>query len=388
MRNVLTIFKKEWDRVIKDKRLVFTVIFLPGLMIFLIYSFMGTAMQNSQNNFTEVAIVNQTEDFKWLYRLNEDLANINVIEIEASAIGEYKELINQEKWALLIVFPENFESYDGVGEKPIVTIYSNPNDLTTSNVVNRFTNYLFAYQNSLSEILYGDTNYFYVDNEAPEPDENRLIGTIMGQLLPMLVIMFLFAGAMSIGPEAIAGEKERGTLSTLLITPIKRSELAMGKILSLSAIALLSALSSFLGITLSLPKLLNGTNADMSIYGVEHYFMILLILISTTFVIVGIISIISAFARSLKEATAYVTPIYILTILVSIGTSFSSAEPSVMMLLFPIYNSVQSLAMILSFSDNAWLFTIISSCVNLVYLIIFIAILNKMFNSEKIMFAR
>jgi len=146
MRNVLTIFKKEWDRVIKDKRLVFTVIFLPGLMIFLIYSFMGTAMQNSQNNFTEVAIVNQTEDFKWLYRLNEDLANINVIEIEASAIGEYKELINQEKWALLIVFPENFESYDGVGEKPIVTIYSNPNDLTTSNVVNRFTNYLFAYQ--------------------------------------------------------------------------------------------------------------------------------------------------------------------------------------------------------------------------------------------------
>jgi len=388
MRNVLTIFKKEWDRVTKDKRLVFTVILLPGLMIYLIYSFMGAAIQNSENNFAEIAVVNQTHDFESLYLLNENLSNLNVVEIEENAINEYKELINQEEWALLIVFPEGFEDFDGIGEKPVVMIYSNPNNLTTSNIVSRFTNYLFVYQINLSSELYGDTSYFHVNNEAPEPDQNRLMGSIMSQLMPMLVIMFLFAGAMSIGPEAIAGEKERGTLSTLLITPIKRSELAMGKVLSLSVIALLSALSSFLGIILSLPKLLSGANTDISIYSIEHYLMILLILISTTFVIVGIISVVSAFAKSLKEASSYVSPIYILTILVSIGTSFSNAEPRLLLLLIPIYNSVQSLTMILSFADNALMFTVIAASVNMLYLVMFIAILNKMFNSEKIMFAR
>jgi sodium transport system permease protein len=72
----------------------------------------------------------------------------------------------------------------------------------------------------------------------------------------MLIIMFLFSGAMSIGPDSIAGEKERGTIATLLVTPVKRSEIAIGKVMSLSIISLFSATSSFIGIMLSLPKLL------------------------------------------------------------------------------------------------------------------------------------
>ncbi|MFQ7035420.1 MAG: ABC transporter permease subunit [Candidatus Borkfalkia sp.] len=52
---------------------------------------------------------------------------------------------------------------------------------------------------------------------------------------------------MGIAPESIAGEKERGTIATLLVTPIKRSELVVGKVLSLSALSSLSAISSFIG---------------------------------------------------------------------------------------------------------------------------------------------
>jgi sodium transport system permease protein len=290
---------------------------------------------------------------------------------------------------MVIVFPVGIENYDGTGEKPIVEVYSNPNQLESSNVNNRFLNYLITYQEALSYELHGDTTYFMINQVQTELDENQLMGTVLSQLMPMLIIMFLFSGAMSIGPEAIAGEKERGTIATILITPIKRKELAMGKILSLSVLSLLSAVSSFLGIILSLPKLINQQDANMAIYGFNDYLLIFLVLFSTIFVIIGIISILSAFAKSVKEAGSYITPVYILTILVSITSSFSNnQDPSIYRFFMPILNSVESLRAIMTFSPNALMYTLITVASNVVYLAIFVAVLNKMFNSEKIMFAK
>lgn len=71
---------------------------------------------------------------------------------------------------------------------------------------------------------------------------------IFSSMLPMLLMIFLFTGCMSVAPESIAGEKERGTIATLLVTPVKRSHIAIGKIIALSIIALLSGISSTLGI--------------------------------------------------------------------------------------------------------------------------------------------
>jgi sodium transport system permease protein len=248
---------------------------------------------------------------------------------------------------------------------------------------------LITYQEALSYELHGDTTYFMINQVQTELDENQLMGTVLSQLMPMLIIMFLFSGAMSIGPEAIAGEKERGTIATILITPIKRKELAMGKILSLSVLSLLSAVSSFLGIILSLPKLINQQDANMAIYGFNDYLLIFLVLFSTIFVIIGIISILSAFAKSVKEAGSYITPVYILTILVSITSSFSNnQDPSIYRFFMPILNSVESLRAIMTFSPNALMYTLITVASNVVYLAIFVAVLNKMFNSEKIMFAK
>lgn len=389
MKNILTIFKKEWDRVIKDRRLVLMVILLPGLLIYMIYSVMGTMINNQTEVVSDIAIVNPEEDFRNIYELTEDMSLINIKEIDLTEVDLYKEKIDNEEWTMVIVFPENLSEYDGTGDKPVVQVYSNPNRLESSNVNNRFLNYLIAYQETLSYNLHGDTTYFYINQGQTELDESQLMGTVLSQLMPMLIIMFLFSGAMSIGPEAIAGEKERGTIATILITPIKRRELAMGKILSLSVLSLLSAVSSFLGIILSLPKLINQADANMAIYGFNDYLLIFLVLFSTIFVIIGIISILSAFAKSVKEAGSYITPVYILTILVSITSSFgSNQDPSIYRFLLPILNSVESLRAIMTFSPDALVFTLVTVAANIVYLTIFVAVLNKMFNSEKIMFAK
>ena len=117
--------------------------------------------------------------------------------------------------------------------------------------------------------------------------EEDISAQVFSMMVPMLMMAFLFSGCMAVAPESIAGEKERGTIATLLVTPLKRSHLALGKILSLSVIAILSGLSSFLGTMLSLPKLMGGGEMlKADVYGVKEYGMLLLVILSTTIMMV------------------------------------------------------------------------------------------------------
>jgi len=385
MKNILTIFKKEWDRVIRDKRLIITVMILPGLMIFLVYTFMGSAMQNMySDDVYDIAIVNPQVEFANIYETYEiastatdeeagSLQHLNVIEIDEDQISQYQLMIDDEEWDILISIDEGINDYTGAGQKPIVTLYSNPNNFSNSSVVNSFSNYVYYYRDYLSNELFGDTDYFGFWNIGTELNEETVSGTILSSLLPMLIVMFLFTGAMSIGPESIAGEKERGTIATLLVTPVKRREIAIGKVLALSVLTLFSAASSFLGIMLSLPKMLAfDDSVSTSMYAFGDYAMILLVLFSTVFVVVGIIAIISAYAKNLKEATSFIMPVYIITILVSISSMFGDgANQNLFMYCLPIYNTVQSLIAILTFEDMGYSFILITVLSNIVYVSFF-----------------
>ena len=208
-------------------------------------------------------------------------------------------------------------------------------------------------------------------------------------MVPMLMMAFLFSGCMAVAPESIAGEKERGTIATLLVTPLKRSHLALGKILSLSVIAILSGLSSFLGTMLSLPKLMGGGETmNVNVYGITEYAMLLLVILSTVLVIVAVVSIISAFAKNVKEATGWVTPIMIVSMLFGVTTmveSLSKTEP--VWFLIPLYNSAQCMSGIFSLEmDMVNIAVTVAS--NIVYAGIGVVVLTKMFDSEKVMFSK
>ena len=140
----------------------------------------------------------------------------------------------------------------------------------------------------------------------------------------MILLIFIFSGCMTIAAESIAGEKERGTLAKLLVTPTRHSSIAFGKILGLSVIGLLSGLSSFLGIMLSLPKMVQGMTQSDSvsalIYGPKEYLMLFLVIISTVLVVVGVLSVVSSFAKSVKEASLYATPLMIVASLLGLSS--------------------------------------------------------------------
>lgn len=391
-RNMLTIIKKEFARFFRDKRMVFTTILMPGLLIYLIYSFMGAGMMREfMTDDTYVAkayVQNMPEELAPLF------AQIAAVWTEVS--GEETEAVKvqiQDKGAdVLVVFPKGFtarvEAYDvHSGEvAPNVEIYYNSTESESVKLRGLLVDILNDYESSMAnrfDVNAGDEGY----DLATEKD---MTGQIFAMILPMLLMSFMFSGCVSVAPEAIAGEKERGTIATLLVTPMKRSALALGKIISLSCIALLSGLSSFLGTMSALPRMLGGAESGMNtaVYGFVDYVMLLGLILTTILVMVSLISVISAFAKSIKEASTAVSPLMILVIVISLTPMFGGdGERSLGWFLIPIYNSVLCIHGIFSFSCQASQIGV-TLVVNLLCAGALSWVLTRLFNSEKVMFSK
>lgn len=292
---------------------------------------------------------------------------------------------------MLLVFPADFSAsvakYEvSDGAAPNVAIYYNSTEAESAKLYGVIKGVLDAYEQGMA-------NKFDVNAGGEAYDlasEKDATGQVFAMLLPLLLMTFLFSGCISIAPEAIAGEKERGTIATLLVTPMKRSALALGKIVSLSAIALLAGLSSFLGTMLSLPNLMGGANSgmDASVYVLSDYLLLLCVILTTVLVLVALISIISACAKNIKEASTANAPLMIVSMGVSLSTMFGGeGAKSLGLFCIPLYNSVQCMHGIFSFqyAPEQIVVTMVS---NLVYAFLLTWVLTKLFNSEKVMFAK
>lgn len=366
-----------------------TTLLLPGLMIYILYSFMGDAL-GSQLNVTEdfqpaIRAVELSDSMRELFAQ----AGMEAEEIGADEQVDAMNAVQQEEIDLLIVFPQNFDAavraYDvSAGEAaPNIEIYYNSASADSSAAFEQVQGMLDQYESALSncfDINRGQEGYDLAD-------DRDLAGMTMASMMPLLILIFLFSGCMAVAPESIAGEKERGTIATILVTPIRRSELALGKIFSLSIIALLSGLSSTVGILLSMPKLMGGMEVNMNVYGASDYIMLGLVILSTVLFLIALISIVSAFAKTIKEAQTLVLPLMMIAMVVGVTSMFGSAQTQTALYLIPLYSSVQCMSGIFSFSFSL---VNMSVCVisNLLYTAILIFVLTRMFHSERIIFTK
>lgn len=395
MKNsILTIMRKEFTRFFTDRRMVLTTVIMPGLMIYLLYSFMGSGLasqfETADDYKANVYAVDLPESMR---PLEDGETPLQFTEISRNDLDKAKEELASSEAAfdVLAVFPEDFDvqvaAYDvAMGAKaPAVELYYNSTDTDSQSSYDMVTETLNTYESALAnkfDINPGGEGYDMATDED-------LSAQIFSMMVPMLMMVFLFSGCMAVAPESIAGEKERGTIATLLVTPMKRSHLAIGKIISLSVIAILSGLSSFLGMMLSLPKMMGGTEGvDASVYKMTDYILVLLVVLSTVLVIITIVSIISAFARNVKEAAGWVTPVMIISMLLGVTSmipSLCKTEP--VWFLIPLYNSVQSMNGI--FSMNADVLNIaVTVAANVCYAGIGVFVLAKMFDNEKVMLSK
>ncbi len=388
--NIITIIKKELARFFGDKRMVFTTVLMPGLLIYVVYSFMGGAMGDmfgvDEDYVPTVNVVNISASFEGFTAG----VPMEITKISEAEIPDAKDKLEKKELDLLVVLPENFDedvaTYSTTMSRlaPQVELYYNSTRNESAAVFSTVSELFNQYESSLA-------NKFDV-NPGEEPydmaTEKDATGFMFSSMLPLLLMIFLFSGCMAVAPESISGEKERGTIATMLITPIKRSELAIGKIVSLAIISLLAGASSALGTMLALPKLMGGATEGMSAayYSVTDYLYLAAVILSIVLLFISLISIISAYAKTIKEATTAVMPLMILVMIVGVTGMFSGgAKEQLYFYVIPIYNSVQCMIGIFSFEVNA-LHVLVTVGVNILLSVAFGFVLTKMFNSEKYMF--
>ncbi len=390
MRNgVLTIMKKELDRFFGDRRMVFSIL-MPGILIYVMYCFMGVAMGDAfgvDEDYTPtVRAAGLPASMEAL--LQQTGFAVTAGEDEAAA----REAVAAQTLDLLLVFPEDFDRITADYEvssglpAPNVEIYYNSAATSSAMAYQAVTGLLDAYEDQM-------VNKFDVNAGGGAYDLATVedtAGSIFSMMMPLLLMMFLYSGCAAVAPESIAGEKERGTIATMLITPIRRSHIALGKILALAVIAMISAASSTVGTILSLPKMMGGLTdtVNAAIYGVREYLLLAAVILSTVLVMVTIISLLSAFAKTIKEAQTYAVPFMLLVMLLGISGMFgSSGEQRLWTYCIPLYNSVQCMTGIFSFSVLPT-GVAVSLGVNAAVTLAGVLVLARMFNSERIIFAK
>ena len=391
--NVFAMMKKECARLFGDKKLLFSGILLPGLLIYIMYTLMGSWM----SSLTDV-----NEDYKYkIYALNmpasvsaalsEAGAPVEITDISEPEIKSIQEKISGKDADLLITFPADFDAavaaYDiaSGAQAPRIQIWSNGAKMESMQADDQMKALLTGYERSLVKKF--DVN---VDAEPGDYDLNTgtdFSAALMMSMIPMLFIMVMYQGCMAIAPESIAGEKERGTLGTLLATPAKRTNMALAKILSITVFGVLGAAVSFIGLMLSLPKMMaSNTAATMSSYSAADYLLIFAVAVSTVLVFVSVLSIMSAYAKSIKEANSYAAPLLFVSIVCGMSGMFTGGATSEFYYyLIPVFNSAQSLTGIFN-SDVSAVNIAVTVAANVAAALLCAGVLAKMFSSEKIVF--
>ncbi len=377
MKNVFTIVKKEFSRFFRDKRMILTVI-LPGIMIYVIYSLMGTVFANigaTPKDYKPKAYISGAPA-----SMSETLGLVLEVEGGIADVDSAKALVEDGTIDVAVVFPADFEDNYGGVKVPDVEIYFNSAEQNSSFAYNLVASVLGAFTKPAFTINAGGGIY----NLASEESSTK---QIMSMMVPVLMFALLASACMAVAPESIAGEKERGTMATMLITPVNRSEIALGKILSLTFFALLGGISSFIGVILSLPKLMGSSiNLGAVPYGVGEYFMLFGIIISVVLVIISAFSVLSTLAKSVKEAGALIGPMMMAVIVLGMVSIFAPSA-SVGLYAIPLAGSGLAMAAIMSMTASP-LGVALAIISNLVVAALLVVLLAFMFNSEKIMFKK
>lgn len=387
MREIFVIVKKEFKRFFTDKRMIMSLI-LPGVLIFVLYSlmgnFIGKAITLADDYEYVICVENESVTLDgYLSTLGFKYKKVNAPREEAE-----KKLVDKEI-DLYVSFSEDFDDAGADKAGKNVVIEYNSAKRESAKIYSALqTVYM---QNSVASV-----DYNYAINAGVEnPDmatEEDVVKMILTMFMPFILMVFLVTGSVSVASESIAGEKERGTIATLLVTPVKREYIALGKIIALTVTSLFSSLVSFVGIMASLPNLLqlerigDVTSIDLSVYGASTFVGILGIILITVMMFTMIMSILSTFAKSVKEATQFVTPAMIVVMLASVTSMIGGgkAVTNPALYLIPIYNCAQCLTMLFSgeFYGLCYLFTILSDAL---FVVLGVVLLAKMFNNEKIM---
>ena len=342
-RNITTVYLKELKDSLRDRRTLISVIVVPTIVMPLMFLIVGkvtaSSVAKAREDVPTVAVIGGTDSPEVLKRFRE-AKGLRVVDAQA----DWRDAIAAKTLRVAVDIPDRFAARLEAGEVPSVRIYHYQGELKSENgvrVVERFLAELredtVARRLAAAGLPKGAARPFEFRRENVAPPE-KVGGNLFGGLVPYLIILLCFTGAMYPAMDLTAGEKERGTMETLLCSPVPRVDLVLGKFLmvltgSVSAMVFV-LISTTASILIGGAALLSGgagTRSAVAAAGAMRppelpagplpiidplgIVGVMAMVVPVAVLFAALAFTVSLFAKSQKEAQSYLGPMIVLVIL-------------------------------------------------------------------------
>lgn len=215
----------------------------------------------------------------------------------------------------------------------------------------------------------------------------KKMGSFLGMFLPYIMILTLVAGAATIAADLVAGEKERRTLETLLVSSASRSEIVWGKYLTIFTMAMVNVTINLVSLSFSLRFLMSqsGLETQGLQLPISAFLILLLAMVPLASLFAALLLSISTFSRNMKEARTYEQPIMMVSMLLGMISFVPSIEINNLLALVPVVN-ISLLFKAVMINEYALSHLLLTIGTTLVLDAIAIWATVKLFNTESVLF--
>jgi sodium transport system permease protein len=217
--------------------------------------------------------------------------------------------------------------------------------------------------------------------------EAKVGGYMLSKILPLVVVIMVMLGAFYPAIDITAGERERGTLETILSSPVNRFDLMTGKVLAVSTLAAVTGMLNLISISLTMVegmRLIGGSQALQIPW--SRTIAALTMVVPSAFLFASVMVAIGAMARSFKEAQNLLTPIYFLCITPALIAGLGDYEMKGIALVVPGVN-VTLLARAIIVGDARPLAGLVVIVSTLFYGGLALSIAARLYDSERLLYA-
>jgi sodium transport system permease protein len=421
-RNVWTIFQREARDQLRDRRTLFMVLVLPLLL----YPILGLAILQLSATFDQKArtvvvlgsehlppsppLLNAVGDGfdPGLFSRPKDVA---LLKVERSTSGfDWRKPGAIRKGirggladAVIVVPPDVTGRIEAVGSVQLPILYDSTDEssqvtyLRVREVLEGWRDTIVKARLVIDKKPPEYTDAVDVKGEDVAPD-SEVGGSIWGRIFPFLLVIMALTGAFYPAVDLCAGEKERGTMETLLISPASRPEIVLGKfftvMLASMATALLNLVSMGLtGLRIAGQVAVSGSRAGGRIGTMiappspSSYFWMMLLLIPLSAFFAALCVALATMARSMKEGQYYMTPLYLISLPLILVTLAPEVSLNLFYSLVPITGvSLLLKALILGDYDAATRFFLPVLLPTLAYAWLALRWAVDLFNREDVVF--
>jgi sodium transport system permease protein len=353
LRNVRIVYRKELLDSLRDRRTVISMIAVPLLVMPLLMIGFGVAsvtlLGQAMREVPKVMILGGDDSPHVRAELGQD-KEIQIV----PAKPDYPEQISNKQIRAAVEIPAGFEAKLAAGEPATVKIYMYEGELKSGFGADRLQRFFRGLRDravrerlaarQLPESL---ARPFDIVEQNVAPPE-KVGGAILGGLVPYFVILLCMTGAMYPAMDLTAGEKERGTMETILCSPVSRTHLVLGKFLMVLTASVATAVLAIISMSVSFGVgkrlLLGATNGEMdaalqiTITG-KAIVSIFIVVLPLAVLFSAVLLALSVFAKSYKEAQSYISPLMIVMAMPAVAALLPGVELSPALALVPVLNT-------------------------------------------------